>query len=445
MQEDGAATYITNSLGNGKSAGLRFLFSRFRSFVKIAAGNVFWLLSAQIVSKISGIISAGILARLLGLEHFGEYAFTVTYVTFFAILAEFGTGSFVLRELPRNPEKIALYFWNLLALRIGLAFLTYCILLIILILFRSGYEQVLLAGIFGFTLFTTAFVGSAETVFNAMEEMSVTGQLRMLSNFLTVLSVTLAFAMRFTLTGAMLTLVMANLLVAVLAAFFFLRRRQLLRADFPLQAAFQKNALKESYPYAVLAVLGIIYFKIDTLMLSWYKGPAAVGVYSAAYRLLESGLVIPAIFSTALFPTMSRLHVSSRRELKNMYLLSTTLLTALGIVLAVMMYVFAPAIVRLVYGAEYAETVPVVRILSLALVLLFAHNSNGLVLFSGGLSMPKVISLSIFSAGSNVLMNIYAIPRFGYIGASVTTVISAILSLLIFTPFVFRLLHDEML
>ena len=59
---------------------------------------------------------------------------------------------------------------------------------------------------------------------------------------------------------------------------------------------FWKKIIKEAWPMGEMAICIMIYFRIDTVMLSLMKGDVAVGLYNAAYRLSESSTVIPAIF-----------------------------------------------------------------------------------------------------------------------------------------------------
>lgn len=405
------------------------------------ARNTLWLFSSHIVTRTILFLYGVLLARQLGVSHFGEYAYIVTYIAFFAVISEFGTGNFLLRELPRRPEKTNQYFGNVVFFRLVLASFAYLLLVLILAFNRSSEEQLLLAAIFGLTLFPTAFSGAGESVFNASEDMRISALAQVLSSLLVSALGLLALQRGLGLRGVLAAAVVASIFMAV----FFrsvLRRRGLVRS-MKFEPGANKAILKETYPYALLALLGIVYFKIDTLMLGWYMGREAVGIYSAAYRVMESTLVIPAILATSLFPAMSRLHVSSGPELKRTYLASMGILALLGAPLAVATWFFADSIIQFLYGPTYAMSAGALRILSLALALFFVHTSNGLFLFSGGRGLNKIIGLSVLSAGSNILMNVYAIPRFSYVGASVTTVISIVLSLLIFTPIVLRSLPDQ--
>ncbi|NOZ63518.1 MAG: oligosaccharide flippase family protein, partial [Caldiserica bacterium] len=54
--------------------------------------------------------------------------------------------------------------------------------------------------------------------------------------------------------------------------------------------------------------------RIDTVMLGFMKGDVSVALYNAAYRLMEVLVFIPASFSGALLPVISRYFKSSPKK-----------------------------------------------------------------------------------------------------------------------------------
>ncbi len=103
---------------------------------------------------------------------------------------------------------------------------------------------------------------------------------------------------------------------------------------------------------------------------------------------------------------------------------------------------FAGPIVRLLYGAEYAHSAAVLRLLAVAVFLIFVDTANTMLLYSGD-ELGKVLVLSLGTTAANVLLNLILIPRYSYNGAAVATIASTALSLLIFTPTVLRYLARE--
>ncbi len=65
--------------------------------------------------------------------------------------------------------------------------------------------------------------------------------------------------------------------------------------------------VKEGLPYFLLAIFGTIYYRIDSIMLSKMVPEPVVGWYGGAYRLFDMLNFFPVIFTTAIFPVLSRL------------------------------------------------------------------------------------------------------------------------------------------
>jgi O-antigen/teichoic acid export membrane protein len=95
----------------------------------------------------------------------------------------------------------------------------------------------------------------------------------------------------------------------------------------------------------------------------------------------------------------------------------------LGTVVIVFIFVGAPYIFRLVYGAAYQESVTVLRILLIAVVLVLYNLFYTPVL--NALKKYRVYQIiNIAQVVIKVLLNVILIPRFGLGGAAVGTVFS---------------------
>ena len=69
--------------------------------------------------------------------------------------------------------------------------------------------------------------------------------------------------------------------------------------------------LGESYPLMLNHLLATVFWRIDVLILTPMAGVFGVGLYSAAYKYIDGLNVIPAYFTLAIFPVMSRFAADS--------------------------------------------------------------------------------------------------------------------------------------
>lgn len=403
------------------------------------AANLGWLLSSQALIRLIGFAFGTFLARYFGPRNYGQYVFVLAYVTYFGFLADGGLGRFLIREIARDDARLDEYLSGVIGLRLVLAAAAYLLLVVIALLTNTPGARAGSIAIAGLTLFSGAFAGAVASIFDARQEMRVTAVFQVIATGGNAIFILIALSLGFGLRGSFVAFALSNL--PPLAFLLFMLRRGGRRIRVAVDLALWRHALAQSIPYAVLGVIGLIFFRIDSLMLTWIKGTQATGVYAAAYRLIEALAVLPGVAVAAAFPLLARLHVESRAVLRRAYFGALAILTVGAIPVALVTWLLAPFVIHLLYGSSaYADSVGLLRILSLALLIIFIDTANTMLLYSGD-DLRTVLALSLVTTGANVGMNLVLIPRYGYTGAAWSTVLSELLSLAIFTPTVLRYLY----
>jgi O-antigen/teichoic acid export membrane protein len=407
--------------------------------VRRAARNATWLFSSQTAARLIGFAMGTVLARHFGAERFGEYMFVMTYVMYFAFLADGGLGRFLIRDAAREPARAREFLDKTAALRLALATAVYALMLVGALLTRSGGERTALVAIAGLSLFTGALTGALSSMFNAREEMRISALFGVLSSATTAIFVLAALTAGAGLLGVVVAATLANLPPLV---YLVVRWRE--RMGMPglaVDAAFWRTALRRSFPYALLGVIGLVYFRMDALLLTWIKGPEATGIYTAAYRLLDAITDVPGVIVAAMFPTLSRLHVESKAKVRRTYLGALATLALLGLPVLVGMILFARPAILLLYGEGYRESIVVLQLLAVAVFLIFVDTANTMVLYAGD-DLRPVVLLSLVTMTANIGLCLLLIPPYGENGAALATILSTALSIAIFTPVVLRSLRE---
>jgi O-antigen/teichoic acid export membrane protein len=403
-----------------------------------AARNAAWLFSAQTLARLIGFGFGTVLARWLGAADFGNYMFVMTYVTYFAFLADGGLGRYLIRDAAREPGRAQEFLAKVGGLRLALAAGVYVLLIVGALATRSDGPRLAFIAIAGLSLFTGALAGALASMFTAREQMHVNAVFQVLSSLLTAVFVLAALAAGFGLLGVFIGAGLANLPPLVYLVRTWRRRVGPTRPA--IDVPFWRTALRRSFPYALLGVIGLVYFRMDSLLLTWMKGPEANGIYSAAYRLLDAVTDVPGVIVAAMFPTFSRLHVESRATLRRAYLGALATLTVLGLPVMLGLVLLARPVILLLYGDGYNGSVIVLQLLAVAVFLIFVDTANTMVLYAGD-NLRPVVWLSLVTMTANILLCLALIPRFAERGAAVATIVSTALSIVIFTPVVLRSLR----
>jgi len=185
--------------------------------------------------------------------------------------------------------------------------------------------------------------------------------------------------------------------------------------------SFWKPTIKEALPFGLSGIFIMIYYWIDSVMLSLLQGDTVVGWYNASYRLVLVLAIIPSAILTSLFPLMSRFYESSEKSLRFSYEKSFKYLLIIAVPIGVGMTLLADRIILLVYGSEYTPSIIALQILIWSEVLIFLSIVFGNLLNSINKQIIVTRQTAI-AAILNVIMNLLLIPRYSYVGASIATV-----------------------
>ena len=164
------------------------------------------------------------------------------------------------------------------------------------------------------------------------------------------------------------------------------------------------------------------HYRVDQIMISKIAGSAELGIYSAAYKLVEQLLMIPAIISAVLLPQMAlnrKNRELTRNHLSMIY--GTTMLASIGAAIPLML--MATPLIRLAFGAEFSAAGEVLFYLMLGVPFLFLANMSGLYFTVFGQERQAFIR-NLSGLAVNVALNLFMIPRYGATGAALSTVVS---------------------
>jgi O-antigen/teichoic acid export membrane protein len=173
-------------------------------------------------------------------------------------------------------------------------------------------------------------------------------------------------------------------------------------------------------------LLQSIFFKIDVLLLSQMQGDVVVGWYQAAYKWVDALLIIPSYFVMALFPLMSRQAEGDTAGLRRGYTMASRWLLTLALPVCLATTFLAEPLIQVLAGREYLPAgANALRIMIWFLPFSFANGLAQYVLLAldrQRLVTPSFVVAVIFNIGANL----WAIPRYGYQGAAVVTILSEV-------------------
>jgi len=181
--------------------------------------------------------------------------------------------------------------------------------------------------------------------------------------------------------------------------------------------------VSSSFSIGLASAFGLVLFRADATILGLIKGDVAVGIYGAAYRLLESTLFLGYNVVTAAYPTMSRLDRSTSPTIGEAYEAALKALVVIFLPIGAFLVLFGGPFISLVYGDAFDEAENAVRLLGAAAALYPISYLSGYVLVSQ--DRQRLIPwITGAVAAENVVLNLLVIPHYSYDGAAAVTSLS---------------------
>jgi O-antigen/teichoic acid export membrane protein len=178
-----------------------------------------------------------------------------------------------------------------------------------------------------------------------------------------------------------------------------------------------------SFPLGLTVVFSAIVFRADATILSLMKDNLAVGLYGAAYQLLEATLFVTYAFVAAIWPTLSRLTSATRPSIGEAYEGACKVIASSLLPLGTGFVFFARPVTELVYGDGYAHAVLAVRLLGGAVAVYgISYLSSYLLISQDRQAIIAWVTAAV--AVENVVLNVLLIPPYSLDGAAAATSIS---------------------
>jgi O-antigen/teichoic acid export membrane protein len=371
-----------------------------------------------------------LIVRRLGDDRFGQYSTVLAFVGLFQIFAELGISQYVMREIARDITKTQRYFWNLVVLRLILAFVG--IIGITLGAVAMGYPRELVIGVLIMTTsyLLSAFEAPLESVLSAHARFDYISLITIIGRVTFIL-----FGGAFLLLGwSYIWLIFASLLSLIpqiIFAFAAARKNNYLDLNIVVTPPTWGTLIRNGLPFGLISLTLSITFGIDTVMLSRFQPDEVVGWYRAAYNLVFSMLVISDSFKTAIVPTLSKTYAENPAEVQFWFYRIVRVFLAITVPISVGGMLLSFPMVHFFLGVEYMPAAVALQILIWDIPFLTFQGVCGNITTIVNLEKKAALVYTLTSI-ANVAMNLYAIPRYGMIGASLVTVLTDFVAVALF-------------
>jgi O-antigen/teichoic acid export membrane protein len=405
-------------------------------------------MSSQVITGAFGFLLLLFLPRYLGTVDYGRLYLAISIQGIFQMFISFGGRYFIPKEVARDRTRTADLLVNSIAMRVVLWGVSMLAMILLGYIANYPVETRLLIMILGVAMLWEGIKLVLWCCFQGHEQMKypVLGSI-LERSFVTGVGI-LALLLHADAVGIAIIMAVGSLLNFLVCMKFIPR----IVEKFPKvdwRAAY--GMLRPEVPYFLFSVFGVIYFRIDAVMLSLLTPADVVGWYGASYRLFDILMFLPSIFNIALFPVLARLWGNEKETLALTTQRSLELMLAAAIPIAVIIFAFAHEIIELFFGLNaYGPSVVLLQIFGLGVIIIYVNFVLGTTVFATDKQRQWTL-VSFIAIFLNVGMNYFLIPYTqarqgnGGIGAAIATLLTELYILLsalvLIGPSVFQNAH----
>ena len=187
--------------------------------------------------------------------------------------------------------------------------------------------------------------------------------------------------------------------------------------------------LRRSMHVVGAALLGLIAYNSDLIILRYTHGAEIAGYYAAAYMPLSLAINVGIAYRVSLLPALARLGATPDLQ-QSLYQTSIAHVFAVVTPAAVAGMLLAGAAITFLFGAEYRPAGPVLQLLIWAIPLAQLREPPTAALVAAQRE-DRLLHQNAAGTVVNLALNFTLIPRFGMFGAAVATVATEALRLVL--------------
>lgn len=392
-------------------------------------------LIGKAVSILIGLISIAVLTRALGTHAFGEYTTVVTYLQLFGVVVDFGLTLTLIVMISKPEVDEERIVGNFLGLRLVSGFLMFSLapVSIFLLPWSSTIQSAVLVGALAYFL-----MGGASMLVGVFQRHAVMWRaaLAELVNRAVLLALVAFFAV--TSPGVVemvFAMVVANAVWLVLMVQFaspFVKIRPLFEWS---QWMF---ILAHSWPIAVSIIFNLLYLKGDILFLAYFRDQTEVGLYGAAYRILDVMTVLPTMLMGLVLPSLVTMWSSGQAQkfrARVARIFDLFILVVIPVVVGAQLT--STELMELIAGRDFVAAGPILTWLILALIGVFLGTLYGHLVVAINKQRIMTWGYVLVAIVSVIGYRLY-IPPYGMWGAVSVTLVSETLIALITFMVVYR-------
>jgi len=382
--------------------------------------GISWSVAGQIGQQALRLLIGVVLARLLSPREFGLVSMVTVLSGFALVFQELGFGAAIVQKKGVEQDHLCSVFWLSLVSGSSLTIL----FVIVAPLVADFYGEPVLLPLTMLIAFNFLFSSLGTVQQNLMVKALEFRALTFVNLVSIGLSGGVAIVLAFSGLGVW-SLAVHSVSASILTAGILWKL-----SDWSPQFVFRWSALRELFGFSIsLAGTQTLNYwarNVDNLLIGRFLGTAPLGLYSRAYSFLLFPISnVSNVISRVMFPSLSRIQ-EDRLKVKRVFLRVTKVIALVNFPLLLGLLAVATPFVLALFGSQWSEMIPLVRLFSLLGITQSIGTLNGNLYLSQGRADLQ-LKVGVFLKPIKVLSIIFGL-QWGVTGVAVCYTIASLLT-----------------
>jgi len=402
------------------------------SYTKVAVKGVTIVLIISLIAAFLGYLVRFVLAKNLTVEEFGLFYAVFSFLGLFGLFKSLGFDKALRKFIPdfRQDKRNDLIKSSILYSSI-VKLITNTIIIVIVyslsaylsINFFHNSKADIVLRLMAIAFFLDDFVLVLKFSFQGFKKMAYFSGIDLIRMLLILAVILIGFKLNYGLLSPIIAYTIVPIILFIIFGFILLKKvfPEFFKSKFVLEKGPLKKISKYSLFVMATSVGGVVFGYTDIMMLTYFSGLAAVGLYSIALPTAKVLIYFARAITGILVPLTADLYAKGEKKLlkigiEELYKYSTIILVPAVFI----QFSFADLIINMFFGKDYILAATALKILSIGMIFHILSSINWNV-FSG-IGQPQLNSKMIYSAAVfNFIGNLILIPFIGINGAALTT------------------------
>ena len=390
----------------------------------------------QIIITIIPFLVTPYLTRILGANNLGIYSYTFSIVTIIYLFSALGINTYGQREIAYNQDNKKEYskiFFELIIIRAFSTFLA-LILSIIITIIEQKYQTYYLI----FNIYIIANLFDITWFYQGLEKFKT---ITIRSTIIKIIYLISVFLFIKNTNDLNIYILLFSLMTLFSNISLWINIRKIINKPDKLEI---KKHIKSVLNFFIPQIAAIIYSIVDKIMLGIIgTNIKEVSFYEQASYIVKTILMIITITNSIMVSKISYEYNKKNLEKIKTYLTNTiNFIWIIGIPITFGICAVIKNFVPWFYGKEYLSVINLVYIMSPLIIIIGFNNLIGIQFLVSTKNQNKYILAVSIGAITNFILNLILIPKLNSIGATIASVISETIILLIEIYFFKKIIKD---